>query len=292
MPKFSIVVPAYNAEATLAETLDAIQTQSFTDWECVVVDDGSTDGTLAQIHLYEQADPRFRAITQENRGSGGAYNTGVSAAIGDWITICSADDILLKTHLSTMASIIDDYPGYDIYTSNGYSWRGDGSRNIVYPPLEGARVRSWTLEETFMQCFFSVGATYRRNLFHEMEGYREDVFGEDYDFWIRSMARGAKHLYMSDALALHRVSGFQKSADLERSFKSDIRIISSAVRSGLLTRPQVRAARAGIRCRKHLIAEHANTPVLRLRRRAKGAALGLRHGVGRALRAVRRRVLP
>jgi glycosyltransferase involved in cell wall biosynthesis len=97
-------MPAYQAASTLAETLDAIMAQSFSDWECVVVDDGSTDDTLLTATAYEQRDPRFRVICQGNRGTAGAYNAGVSSAVGDFVVICSADDILLPEHLFRMSA--------------------------------------------------------------------------------------------------------------------------------------------------------------------------------------------
>jgi glycosyltransferase involved in cell wall biosynthesis len=255
VPRFSIVVPAYNAEATLAETLDAVCAQTFGDWECIVVDDGSVDGTLALARSYEGADPRFRVITQENRGTGGAYNAGVSAAGGDWVSICSADDVLLPPHLASMSRAIDEHPECDIFSCNGYFWHPDGSRELVYPEGEAAAAGSWSLEETFIHCFFSVGACYRRSLFDTVGGYLTDVFGEDYDFWLRAMASGARHLYVPEALSLHRKSETQKSANLRSAFESDIRSIMVVLGSGLLSPSQARAARAGIRHRKRLMFE-------------------------------------
>ena len=77
-PRFSVTVPAYNAERTLAETLESVLAQTFRDWELVVVDDGSTDGTRALAEHFAARDPRVRVFTQENRGSGGAYNAAVA----------------------------------------------------------------------------------------------------------------------------------------------------------------------------------------------------------------------
>lgn len=290
MPRFSVVIPAYNAVPTLAETLDAVLAQRFADWECVIVDDGSTDQTLALARSYADRDARFRILHQENRGSGGAYNTGVAAASGDWVTICSADDVLLPEHLSTMDALISEHPGYDIYSSNGYLWRSDGSRELAYPRSEHGEVRSWTLEETFMNCFFSVGATYRRSLFDQVGGYRENVFGEDYDFWLRALTAGAKHLYTDVGLSLHRVSDFQKSADVERSFRSDISILRSLIDSGSLTAGEKRSARRAIGHRKDLIAGRVDSLPSRAKRKAR---LELRRAGARIRRvagAVKRRV--
>lgn len=224
-PRFSIVVPAYQAASTLGETLDAVLAQTFADWECIVVDDGSKDETLRIATSYAQRDPRIRAIHQENAGTAGAYNTGVGAASGDFIVICSADDILLPEHLQTMSAFIDSERGYDIYSSNGYFWRPGDSREPAYVPGERDAVQTFELADVIRRCFFSVGATYRRQLFTSVGGYRLGVYGEDYDFWLRSIASGARQRYIPAPLALHRVSAHQKSADLERVFRSDIRLL-------------------------------------------------------------------
>ena len=255
MRLFSVVIPAYNASGTLAETLDAMLGQRFDDWECIVVDDGSTDDTRAIAESYAGRDSRVQVIAQANRGTGGAYNTGVSAATAEWVTICSADDVLLPTHLESMAHAIEANPAIDILSCNGYYLRSDGSRTLVYPGRKGAVSRSWSLEDLFDRCFYSVGACYRRSLFERVGGYREDIYGEDYDFWLRAMAAGARHVYLPEALTLHRVSEGQKSTDRRRAYESDIRSITTVVESGTLSEQQAGAAQRAIRFRTRLISE-------------------------------------
>lgn len=254
MPRFSVVIPAYNAEDTLAETLDAVLAQRFADWECVVVDDGSVDGTAAIAASYADRDPRIRTVSQSNLGSAGAYNTGVSETRGDFVVMCSADDILLPDHLAEMSDFIEAEPGYDIYSTNGYFWRPDGSRHLHHPSGTRDEVVSLTLADVIRVCFFSVGATYRRRLFDEVGGYRLGVFGEDYDFWLRAMAQGARHRYLPMALSLHRVSSTQKSADLETAYRSDIRLVTDLRRSAHLTPEEDRAVEACVAERERRIA--------------------------------------
>ncbi|MCE5192105.1 MAG: glycosyltransferase [Actinomycetia bacterium] len=272
MPRFSVVVPAYNAEATLAETLDAVAAQECSDWECIVVDDGSVDGTRSIAEGFSARHARFRVVHQENRGSAGAYNTGVAAAAGEWVCICSADDVLLPEHLVTMARAMDEHPSHDIYSCNGYYWFKDGHRELVYAGDAAATTRSWSLEDVFDACFFSVGACYRRELFDRLGGYPEGAYGEDYIFWMRAMAAGASHLYVPQALALHRISATQKSANLRRAYSSDIESISSILASANLTVGQAAAARAAIAHRRRLILELGpfGGPIIRGLRAARG----------------------
>ena len=285
MPRFSVVVPAYNAQATLSETLDAVLAQRLGDWECIVVDDGSADETRAIALAYAEGEPRLRVITQANQGSAGAYNTGVGAATGDFVVLCSADDILLPEHLAEMTAFIDREPGFDIYSSNGYYLKSDGSRELVYAP--GEISDSMSLTAVIRNCFFSVGATYRRPLFSVVNGYRTDVFGEDYDFWLRSMAAGAKHRYLPAALSLHRLSPSQKSSNLESAYRSDIRLLTDLLASANLSPDERRAVRESVRRRERMIAQLKGHPVrrglreslLRLARRVLG-----KNGLRRLLR--------
>lgn len=108
MPKASIIVPAYNAAHTLAETLASISAQSFADFEIIVVDDGSTDSTarIAQDH----GDPRLRVVRQINRGLAGARNTGIAHARGAYIGFCDADDLWMSNKLAAHVAHLDANP--------------------------------------------------------------------------------------------------------------------------------------------------------------------------------------
>jgi len=254
-PRFSVVVPAYEAASTLAETLDAILAQTFGDWECVVVDDGSTDDTLRIASAYARSHPRIRVVHQDNVGTAGAYNAGVSSATGDFIAICSADDILLPEHLSRMSAFIDREDGYDIYSSNGYFWWPGDYRELCYGPGQGETIHSLELGDVIRLCFFGVGAVYRRDLFAAVGGYRLGVYGEDYDFWLRAMASGARHRYLPVPLSLHRVSPSQKSARLETACRSDIRLVSDLRRDFPLSAADSRAVDERIHELERLIAQ-------------------------------------
>ena len=254
-PRFSVVVPAFEAEATLAETLDALLAQTYRGWECVVVDDGSTDATLSIASAYAERDYRIRAVHQGNQGTAGAYNTGVSSVIGDFIVICSADDILLPEHLERMSTFIEAETGYDIYSTNGYFWVPGESRVLCYGAGLGDMVHSLPLGEVIRRCFYSVGAVYRRSLFVTVGGYRLGVYGEDYDFWLRAMALGARHRYLPEPLSLHRISAEQKSAQLDTVFRSDIRLVSDLRREFTLSAADSLAVDESIRERERLIAQ-------------------------------------
>lgn len=253
-------MPAFEAALTLRDTLDAIVAQTLPDWECVVVDDGSTDATYQIASEFALKDDRIRVIHQRNQGTAGAYNAGVSGATGDFIVICSADDVLLPEHLASMAAFIDAEPGYDIYSTNGFFGRPDGTRQLVYQAGTNEPMDSMSLSEVIANCFYSVGATYRRSLFEEVGGYRLGVYGEDYDFWLRAIVGGARHRYAPVATSVHRVSGSQKSARLETVYRSDIRLYEDLRRDFDLDAEALRAIDAAIRDREDNIARLHRAP--------------------------------
>jgi succinoglycan biosynthesis protein ExoO len=91
--KFSIVMPCYNAEKDMPQAIAGVLSQSYADWELILVDDCSTDGSLAIARHYAQSDPRIRSVALDrNAGPSGARNAGLGQASGDWIALLDADD--------------------------------------------------------------------------------------------------------------------------------------------------------------------------------------------------------
>lgn len=110
MPTISVIIPTYNAAPFLREALDSLLAQTFTDWEAVCVNDGSTDNSLEILQEYAARDPRFRILDGPNGGYGKAMNRGMDAAQGEYMAILEPDDILpprAYEHLLAMARIDD-----------------------------------------------------------------------------------------------------------------------------------------------------------------------------------------
>lgn len=106
MPFFSIIIPVYNVAPYLRECLDSVLAQTFTDWEAICVDDGSTDGSGAILDEYAARDSRFRVIHQPNAGVSAARNNGMFLAKGWYITFCDADDMYYPQWLKVAYSVI------------------------------------------------------------------------------------------------------------------------------------------------------------------------------------------
>lgn len=90
--KFSVIIPIYNCEDSLLRCIESILNQTYPDWELILVDDGSTDGSFSLCEAYSKKDGRILVIHQENAGQGSARNNGMQTATGDYIVFCDADD--------------------------------------------------------------------------------------------------------------------------------------------------------------------------------------------------------
>ena len=101
-PTVSIIIPIFNAEAYLARCLDSILAQSYSDWECILVEDGSTDGSGRICDCYAAKDARFRAIHGSNKGVSTARNKGIQLSGGQWFYFCDADDEVMPNALETL----------------------------------------------------------------------------------------------------------------------------------------------------------------------------------------------
>lgn len=123
--KFSIIVPVYNAARYLRETLESVALQTFRDFECICVDDGSTDGSAAMIEEYCAHDRRFRFVRKQNGGEGSARNAGIETASGEWLCYLDADDVYSPDMLSVGYELIHRHPTADIVAVNRLNFEGD-----------------------------------------------------------------------------------------------------------------------------------------------------------------------
>ncbi|MEV4559132.1 glycosyltransferase [Kitasatospora sp. NPDC049285] len=144
-PRLSVVVPVYNVERYLADCLDSIAAQSFTDFECVLVDDGSTDTSAAIAERYAERDKRFRLVQQENQGLGAARNTGVRhlAEGTEYLAFVDSDDTLPADAYQLMITTLDR-TGSDFAAGNALRLRSTGFEpsHVHRRPFAETRLRT------------------------------------------------------------------------------------------------------------------------------------------------------
>lgn len=116
--KVSIIIPCYNGEAFLDDSIGSVLAQSYSDIECIVIDDASTDGSRAMILDYAKRDPRVVPILLEtNSGPSIARNTAIDAATGEWVTLLDADDVYDKDRIKILVELVES-TGADIVVDN------------------------------------------------------------------------------------------------------------------------------------------------------------------------------
>jgi len=135
MVKHTIIIPVFNAEKFLRRCLDSVLAQTHKDWECICVDDGSTDTSGAICDEYAEKDVRFRVFHQENGGVGRARNKGIDESQGEYICFVDADDEIRENYLSMMSTILDNVPDIGLVECSHceiYEHKSDAKR--VIPP--------------------------------------------------------------------------------------------------------------------------------------------------------------
>lgn len=123
-PQISIITPAYNAEKYIAEAIESVQAQSFKDYEHIIIDDGSTDGTLSIVKKYAAADNKIILKGQKNSGAASARNFGISIANGNYVVFLDGDDFLTEDALEVLYKKANTYNN-DIILFNKYIYKNE-----------------------------------------------------------------------------------------------------------------------------------------------------------------------
>ena len=185
----SVVIPLYNKEALVGRTLESVLAQSYRDFEVVVVDDGSRDGSAAVVESFD--DPRIRLIRQENAGVSAARNRGIAEARGEFVALLDADDIWMPEHLENLSNLISKYPQARAWSTNYINNLNGVSSNIILNkiPFNG---ESGILTNYFEVCscshppICSISVCVEKKLFEEVGGFPVGVTsGEDLLTWAR-----------------------------------------------------------------------------------------------------------
>jgi glycosyltransferase involved in cell wall biosynthesis len=109
MTKISVIIPVYNAGKYLHDTLQSVRQQSFTDWECICINDGSNDNSAEVIEGFVAGDKRFKLLEQENSGVSVARNKGLNSAVGEYVAFLDQDDLMTPTALETLFTLAEKY---------------------------------------------------------------------------------------------------------------------------------------------------------------------------------------
>ena len=229
-PTVSIVTPAYNSSAFIAETITAALAQTFSDFELIVIDDGSSDDTIDVVHDAAAGDPRVIVIASPHGGPAVARNVGLDIARGRFIALLDSDDVWMPQYLEEQLALLERFPGQAIITANAVNRGGPLDQRPLWPATRGWReltLRDLILEENAM-CIMSV---FRREVLDRIGGFDPAFTGnEDYEFWIRAANAGFGILQNLRPLGSYRRRAGSVSADSIRVVRGIMRVLEAAAR--------------------------------------------------------------
>ena len=194
-PIVSIITPCFNADKYLSETLDCLQKQTLYDWECIIVNDGSTDSSSDIAHEYAAKDSRYVVIDKENEGPSVARNVGIKASHGKYILPLDADDLIEPSYLELAVDYLENCDDCKVVYCEG-DYFGDKHGNLEWAIFKG--YKSLLLQNS----------TFNAIVFKKQDalligGYDEKMRGyEDWDFVIR-LLNGSNGVYQIPYCLFH-----------------------------------------------------------------------------------------
>lgn len=184
-PRISVLLTAYNREDYVAEAIESVLAQSMTDFELIICDDQSSDGTVGIIGAFARRDPRIRfSINERNLGDYGNRRHAASLARGRFLKYHDSDDVMYRHCLATMVVPLEAEPRAAFALSGPRSWPGGPCPMLLTPSL--AYQREFLGSGLFQQG--PASALFRADAFRELGGFPDVAYAGDYLFWLRACA--------------------------------------------------------------------------------------------------------
>ena len=247
----SVIIPTFNRKQLLLEAVESVRRQSFRDWELLVVDDGSTDGTDQVIESL--ISDGIRCIRQEHSGVSAARNRGIRAARNDWIAFLDSDDYWHKQKLQQQFEALEANPEY-LAVHTDEIWIRSGVR--VNPRKHHRKRSGWMFHHCLRLCLISPSSILLHRSLLDESGLFDESFPvcEDYELWLRITARRPV-LFVPEKLVVKRGGhADQLSRSRWGMDRYRVRALLKSVDSGCLT-PQQRQWAAAEIVRKSEILE-------------------------------------
>lgn len=236
-PKVSVLMPVYNSEKYLAQAVESILTQTFTDFRLIAINDGSTDASEEILYSFKQKDERIQIISRGNVGLIDTLNEGLTYATGKYIARMDSDDIALPELFAKQIDFLDTHPDYVAVGERVLMIDEDNApirvanSNINHEDIDRAHLQG-------LGTFPHSGSMIRRDAIQKIGGYRKEMeHAEDIDLWLR-LAEVGKLQNLPDVLFWYRLHlksiGHSKRA---RQIESTKKLILDAYHRRGLTPP-------------------------------------------------------
>lgn len=236
MRHFTIILPFQAAEATIDETLDSLQAQTFHDWEAICVNDRSPDASAEIVARYAEDDPRIRLVTSPGIGPSDARNCAVELANSEILAFCDADDIWAPDKLAELAQVFEESSASGVYGQIAFFHEQCGDcRTKTTVPIDDLTIAGLLAENPV--CTMS-NFTVRRSAFLSVRGFNPKVIhNEDLDLLIRLIGQGHRISGINTLQVWYRTTPTGLSADLSAMRRGRDGAIRSAARYGVSPSP-------------------------------------------------------
>lgn len=190
-PLISIIIPCYNYGHYLDEAIQSVKAQTYTNWECLIIDDGSTDNTMEIAQKYVLADTRFSYYYQENRGLSAARNTGIQKSAGEYLQFLDADDLIENMKLEIQEQYLELHPEHDAVVGISKYFQekiidrncNDLIINSTVELLDEHNLLELLIKGNIM-CVHA--PLLRRSIFDTVGNFNETLrYLEDWEYWLR-----------------------------------------------------------------------------------------------------------
>jgi glycosyltransferase involved in cell wall biosynthesis len=230
-------MPAFNVAPYIGESIESVQSQTFTDWELLIVNDGSTDRTLEIVRQYARRDARLIVLDGPNGGISAARNRALRRAAGMVFAVLDSDDVWLPAYLEKQLAILREHPDVDIVTANGWflGSRLDGQLARPHPDPRPRPDLATLLADEEAVFIMSV---FRRTVYDTIGGFDESMrSNEDYDFWLRAALAGFRFYRNDEPLGRYRRRDGSLSASELRMLRGILHVYRK-LRPSLQGRPR------------------------------------------------------
>lgn len=218
-PFFSIIVPCYNQAHFLNECVWSVQSQSFTDWELIIVNDGSTDNTQELADNYVHTDPRVKVVNKPNGGLSSARNAGMGVAQGKVLQFLDADDFLLPSCLERVAHHFFVCPDIEI-SLVGYQYVDEIAKCVIHKVIP--LYRQHYIPSIFGSNLGPCHSIFISSKFALFLGDFDETLksAEDWDFWLRAVKAGARIGVLPSVLVAYRYVSNSMSRNAFRMYEA------------------------------------------------------------------------
>ena len=238
-PRFSIVTASFNQASFLEETLRSVRAQARADVEHLVIDGGSTDGSVDILRAHDDTLVYWRSV--RDAGQSSAWNEGARRSRGTIIGFLNSDDVFRDSALDEIARLADANPRAD-WLIGGTDYFGDGSRSLSYPGRSPRRVSDVMYFTTYAP---QPGQFFARELVERVGPFDESLtFSFDFDFFVRCALAGAKPASTERIVAGFRFHGASKTVTLDDTQRTETRLVEARYWPEIERREGWRARRA------------------------------------------------